>query len=216
MADPWPLLSDGFREETHFSSEVPDRHDCLGLPPETILAPSYEEVPFPEKLLAHREKARNKPDLATNLERRTTLMVRHIPTRFSLVQAMQMWPPAIWHYDFLFVPYRPKQRRSSRYVFLNFETAEDAEKFKQQWHGKALGTSGEQLVVSAAQVQGLEANIEMHRNEQKVAQFGAVVIIDNSALPIEDYLDSRHAAFRFDPGRPSVVKPPFNDLRACS
>jgi len=154
-------------------------------------SPNLEEVPLPTKLVEdHREASESRNLMsAKHLEEQTTMMVRNIPDRFSVERAMLLWPPTEWHYNFIFVPYRPKQRRSSRYAFLNFETSEHAVNFRNRWHGTILPTSASTLFVAIANVQGLEANLEMHRDNAQQGSQGARIIVGGTAVPVSALTD---------------------------
>jgi len=64
--------------------------------------------------------------------------------------------------DFIFLPYRSKQRRSSRYAFINFTSEQAAKRFQKRWHGASLVAAGEGLAIGAAKTQGLAANLFLH------------------------------------------------------
>jgi len=90
----------------------------------------------------------------------TTLVIRNIPARYTKELLMQEWPPD-GTYDFLFLPFSFKLRRTAGYAFINFQSHGAAVAFHKQWHGKSLRDQGtaRKLSVSAAGVQGLEENV---------------------------------------------------------
>jgi len=92
----------------------------------------------------------------------TTLVVRNIPARYTKEELLQEWPPD-GGFDFLYLPFNQKQKRTAGYCFVNFTSSEAAVAFYCQWHGKWLHTSKratKKLSVAAAEVQGLEANLQ--------------------------------------------------------
>lgn len=99
----------------------------------------------------------------------TTLVVRNIPARCSHERLLQQWPNN-GSYDFLFVPYSVKQRRASRYMFINFTSHKEMVSFMMKWHGAWLPDASlgpklaEPLEMRPAKMQGLRANVRHHRS----------------------------------------------------
>jgi len=99
----------------------------------------------------------------------TTLVVRNIPARCTHERLLQQWPNN-GSYNFLFVPYSVKQRRASRYMFINFTSHENMVAFMIQWHGAWLPDVGfgpklaEPLEMRPAKMQGLRANVWHHKS----------------------------------------------------
>jgi len=100
----------------------------------------------------------------------TTLCIRSIPRNTSKEDLLALWPPT-WGYDFLYLPYNPKQRRSAGYVFINFVSHEAAKLFYSRWEGQILTLEGHTraLSVQAACVQGLMEILE-HLVTQGISQ----------------------------------------------
>jgi len=90
----------------------------------------------------------------------TTLVVRNVPARYTKEMLMQEWPPN-GMYDFLYLPFNFKQKRTSGFAYVNFTSHEAAVNFYSQWHGKSLCNQGtaKQLSIGVAGTQGLEANL---------------------------------------------------------
>ena len=93
----------------------------------------------------------------------TTLVIRNLPrslTQQELAQAMaESGYAGTW--DFFYLPYQFQVRRNSGFAFVNFTSADLAQKFMQGWHQTRPFTFGrvrKPVNVSAAEVQGREAN----------------------------------------------------------
>jgi hypothetical protein len=92
----------------------------------------------------------------------TTLCIRNLPPRCTRWDLASIWrPEGSW--NLLYLPWIPK-RRVVRYVFINFVSPEAAVSFYNAWQGQNacfLGSIGsdQQLDISAADIQGYEANL---------------------------------------------------------
>lgn len=94
----------------------------------------------------------------------TTVIIRNIPTRCTQDILLTYWPPD-GSYDFLFFPYSVKQRRPSKYVFINFTSQEAKVAFYSRWNRQFLSEKTEKpLDIGVARIQGLEANIRYHKD----------------------------------------------------
>jgi len=93
----------------------------------------------------------------------TTLVVRNVPRRYTLQMLMDVWP-SNGTYDFLCLPCirRGSIEQNQTYAFINFVTESEAIAFRNAWHMRHLAEhhTGMALHISAAQVQGLKANIQ--------------------------------------------------------
>jgi len=89
----------------------------------------------------------------------TTLVVRNVPSRYTKEDLLHHWPPD-GTFDFLYLPFNRKQRRTAGYLFMNFTSHDAAVLFYKKWHGKQLdqGTA-RKLSIRAAEIQGLEENL---------------------------------------------------------
>lgn len=104
---------------------------------------------------------RGNPDDESDWFGVTTLVVHNIPSRYTQERLLNDWrEPSI---DFLYLPYRVKQRRAARYAFVNFTTSEEALRFRDQVDGSFLQATDHQLSVGKAKSQGLAANVLLHR-----------------------------------------------------
>lgn len=92
----------------------------------------------------------------------TTIVVRNIPSRFNQDRLMELWRPD-GSYDFLFLPYSVKQRRTSRYVFINFTSHEACKSFVKEWDGKVIKEDSKPLDIGIAKMQGFIGNMKHHR-----------------------------------------------------
>lgn len=91
----------------------------------------------------------------------TTLAIRNLPPGFTKEVLLQKWPPD-GTYDFLYLPFSRKQRRTAGYAFINFVSHEAASFFCSQWDHKQLDEkygAKARLNITAAEVQGLGENV---------------------------------------------------------
>jgi len=89
----------------------------------------------------------------------TTLVIRNIPARYTKVMLLQEWL-VDGTFDFIYLPFSFKQKRTAGYVFLNFTSSAAASAFQSQWHGRPLCAEvSSKLSIGAAEVQGLEENV---------------------------------------------------------
>lgn len=96
----------------------------------------------------------------------TTLVVKGLPVRTTQETLLHQWQPD-GSYNFLFQPYSVKQRRHTRYAFVNFVSAAAAQSFYDTWHGQLFPGSSpgsQRLQISEARVQGLCPNLWHHRD----------------------------------------------------
>jgi len=92
----------------------------------------------------------------------TTLVVRNVPARYTKKELLQEWSPNR-AFDFFYLPFNHRKKRAAGYCFVNFTSHEEAVTFHNQWHSKCLSASkrtGKKLCIGAAEVQGLEANLQ--------------------------------------------------------
>lgn len=125
-------------------------------------------------------------------EGKTTLVVHNVPDRYTQERLLMEWKPD-GSYDFLYLPYRFKQRRASRYAFINFTTEEYARQFRKDWDGQRLPGSKHSLSIRVARLQGLAANIELHCGE-KDERSRPVVFRNQQRIGFEELL----ASFRLE------------------
>jgi len=90
----------------------------------------------------------------------TTLVIRNMPSKYTKEAILQEWPPD-GTFDFLYLPFNHKQRRTAGYVFMNFTSHGAALDFYKKWHGKVLQNHAttRKLSIRAAEIQGLEENL---------------------------------------------------------
>merc|ERR1719444_616278 len=98
-----------------------------------------------------------------SLKNITTLVIRNLPrslTQEELVQAMsESGYAGTW--DFCYLPCKFQERRNLGFAFVNFTSADLAQKLMQGWHQTRPFTFGhvrKSINVTAAAVQGREAN----------------------------------------------------------
>jgi len=105
------------------------------------------------------------PQTAPLLEGTTTLMVRNLPQELLQKEFLEELDRAGFAglYDFVYMPCSFEARESKGYVFVNFCTSTAAASFAAGWHrSRRLAPDGSMppLNVSAATVQGLQANVQ--------------------------------------------------------
>jgi len=85
-----------------------------------------------------------------------------VPARYTKEELLQEWPPD-GTFNFLYLPFNRRLKRAAGYCFVNFTSHEAALTFCSQWHNKLLSAgngTGKRLSIAAAEVQGLEANLQ--------------------------------------------------------
>jgi len=114
--------------------------------------------PLPEKLIRTPKVGPQLQALDNNV---TMLIISSIPPKLSQEDLISLWPPT-WGYNFLYIPYNPKQRRFVGYSFINFVSNETAKLFYSRWEGQVLEVQGhtQTLCVQVARIQGLRANLK--------------------------------------------------------
>jgi len=93
------------------------------------------------------------------------LIVQNVPAKYTKEMLMLEWPRN-GAYNFIFVPYHFKQKRAAGHAFINFTSHDAAVAFYFQWHRKFFNEHGANraLLIKAATVQGLEANLDYFRD----------------------------------------------------
>lgn len=91
-----------------------------------------------------------------------TFIVQGIPARCTPHRLLQLFQPAGDGIDFLYLPFRFRQKRSSRYAFVNFRSTHEAARFRSRWEGVTLTPNDRPLVFGPAKTQGLAANMYLH------------------------------------------------------
>jgi len=89
-------------------------------------------------------------------------MIRNIPPTYSQKRFKREVDNSGFGftYDFLYLPIQHKSKSSRGFAFMNFITAEDAEAFYREFHGRRLDDMDldTELVITTAELQGFEAN----------------------------------------------------------
>lgn len=101
-----------------------------------------------------------------------------MPARFCARKLIEEFEPG-GDVDFISLPYRSKQRRSSRYAFINFTSEGAAKRFQKRWHGTPLIAGGEGLAIGVAKTQGLAANLFLHVEERSDGQTSRPLVFRN-------------------------------------
>eukprot|EP00929_Paragymnodinium_shiwhaense_P003214 TRINITY_DN103640_c0_g1_i1.p1 TRINITY_DN103640_c0_g1~~TRINITY_DN103640_c0_g1_i1.p1 ORF type:complete len:278 (-),score=35.18 TRINITY_DN103640_c0_g1_i1:299-1045(-) len=108
----------------------------------------------------------------------TTLMIKNLPSRCQREEVMKVMDESGFEdlYDFFYLPSRAFERRQNfGYAFVNFVSAEDAQRFRALVHREGLKVREKQLDVVSANVQGL-ANLESHFQGKLVSRTRAAPI----------------------------------------
>ncbi|CAE7377122.1 unnamed protein product [Symbiodinium sp. CCMP2456] len=135
-------------------SDIQEVHD-YGRGP---IAPS--RPPLPAQLLWGQAEAGQTGQQANRQV--LTFIVQNIPARCTPHRLLQLFQPARDGIDFLYLPFRYRQKRSSRYAFVNFRSTNEAARFRDRWEGVALAPHDRPLVFGPAKTQGLAANMYLH------------------------------------------------------
>jgi len=118
----------------------------------------------------------------------TTVIIRQIPSGIPQSQLLQMWPVTDVGYNLLYAPFNNKKRRSMGYAFMNFTSHRALLEFHGNWHGAVLegGPESGGLIIEAANLQGLEANLQhmrcskLIRSIRRIWQMPIVVLADGT------------------------------------
>eukprot|EP00440_Ansanella_granifera_P024089 gb/GFBE01026166.1/.p1 GENE.gb/GFBE01026166.1/~~gb/GFBE01026166.1/.p1 ORF type:complete len:349 (+),score=26.44 gb/GFBE01026166.1/:1-1047(+) len=96
----------------------------------------------------------------------TTVMVKHVPIKYTQRKLLReiMSDGFQGCLDFIYLPMDPRSRANRGFAFVNLDLPETAERFYQTYHGKCFRCfeAEKPLEVSAAELQGFEANAEHH------------------------------------------------------
>lgn len=93
----------------------------------------------------------------------TTVLIQNIPPRCTVAEFLAGFPPD-GSYNFLYMPYSVRQRRTSGFVILNFVSPDAAAAFRENAHGSPLPLIQrpcKNLNVYASRTQGLTGNIAL-------------------------------------------------------
>mmetsp|Transcript_29530 Transcript_29530/g.68100 ORF Transcript_29530/g.68100 Transcript_29530/m.68100 type:complete len:423 (+) Transcript_29530:113-1381(+) len=148
-----------------------------------------QAVPKPENLQA------NAP--TTQSAKPTAMMLRNIPNKYSQNSLMQEINDCGFRgtYNFFYLPMDVHNRSNVGYAFINFEVAEDAERFRQKfaehrfarYHSHKIGT------VSVAHMQGLHSNLRHFENravtQARNDQYRPVVLKGDKRLDFDAALE---------------------------
>jgi hypothetical protein len=134
----------------------------------------------------------------------TTVLIRNMPPRSTIDELIKAFPPD-GSYDLINLPFSVKARRTSSFVIINFVTVAFAEAFCARFDGQRLPHSTRShknpLSITAAQVQGLEANLVRLREDKGLQE------MRNAGLLPRLYLTGA-AAERLASRCPKSVKQP--------
>ncbi|CAE8609293.1 unnamed protein product [Polarella glacialis] len=161
-------------------------HPVSFQPRPELTLPCPESLPLPTKLMSPSPSLACMPSFVGDLNRKcgeimmggmTTLAIHNIPNRYS--QDALFVDFQGFSFDFLYLPYRLKQRRSSRYAFVNFSSPEEAARFCRKFDGLCISTSQVPLSVGIATTQGLAANLKLHISTVKANPKQKPIVFDN-------------------------------------
>jgi hypothetical protein len=106
-------------------------------------------------------------------ETRTSIMVRHIPCRYTQAKLVQEVEETGISFDFLYLPPAKHSRGNLGYAFINFETNEGALEFLEIFSGhkfKAQPNSLKRAETLFCTIQGLQQNMNFY-NGSKQSRF---------------------------------------------
>lgn len=94
----------------------------------------------------------------------TTLLVRL--GRFAKQdELIALWPPELYSYNFLYLPFNANLRRASGQAFINFTSNAAAVAFRDKWHGAIIGSRRlAPTRILVADVQGFAGNLRALRD----------------------------------------------------
>jgi len=98
-------------------------------------------------------------------EEKTTILVRNVPCQYKQDQLLEELLQAGWKINFLYLPIRKSMKGNAGFVFINFETHEEAEAFLEKHQGYKFErnpNSKKRAVCDWAKMQGYEANIQFY------------------------------------------------------
>lgn len=162
-------------------------------PPKRPFEPYHaRSVPRGEDLESHAEGRAEHAGLA----KKTTLMLRNIPNRYSQQTLLREVNAKGFAgtYDFFYLPMDVQNRGNVGYAFFNFVQPEDVERFRCTFsdYPFRLFSSRKVAVVSDAYVQGLEKNLRHFENrlvtQARNEQYRPVVFEGGVRLRFEDAL----------------------------
>lgn len=112
------------------------------------------------------------PNTGSNLNGRTTVMMRNIPCKYTPHKVMKEINHAgfLGRYDFFYLPMDPRSRSNRGFSFINLDCAAAAEDFFQIFDGKKLRghNSDKVIAVLPAEMQGFERNAYHFASQLKV------------------------------------------------
>eukprot|EP00435_Cladocopium_sp_Y103_P062947 s105_g24.t1 len=126
------------------------------------------EPPWPSSLIPEMQAPVQRPRRARQAQVQdvTTLVLHNVPARLTAREVLDIFRNrpggGFQDIDFFYLPYRSKQRRYSRYCFINFRSAEAARRFRERWHGSFLMQGEPAIALGNAHTQGLAANLYLH------------------------------------------------------
>lgn len=126
---------------------------------------SPAQPPWPSFLQASRQGPR-RPRQAPR-QGVSTLVLHNVPARLNAQQVLEILLRSGGRdIDFFYLPYRSRQRRYSRYAFINFRNVEAANAFRARWQGHPLVPGETPLALGNAHTQGLAANLYRYLHQQ--------------------------------------------------
>jgi hypothetical protein len=101
----------------------------------------------------------------------TTVMVRHIPCKYSQEALMEEVLEFSSNFDYFYLPpaRTAKIEKNLGYAFINFKSLQEAEEFTHAFQGyqfKLFPNSLKRATVNYAELQGKEANLESYRKSK--------------------------------------------------
>lgn len=117
----------------------------------------------------------------------TTLMVRNIPIKYTQETLAKEWQQHQFAWDFLYLPRGSAGENNLSYAFVNFISEAHAEAFKRKWDRTRLSrySARKALNISAAEVQGLSANLELLRKKRarhlRIGQCEPLIVLGAAA-----------------------------------
>jgi len=169
------ILEDGDKETGQVQGPcgAPTASRLVQVTPEVMNAESncaQDSQQTLQKLGPEMQVARRVAQEGGGLSGCTTVMVQNIPREFTTARWIQEIDNAGFHgqYDFLYLPVRNHANRG--FAFVNFVSADVAEKFYWRFHGHRRPNTNAQtpFAVMPADVQGFQQNMAHYMNKGKL------------------------------------------------
>jgi hypothetical protein len=155
-------------------AEVPkpadDNNSFLSAAPTPSTSVDAKKKGRGKKSTPARTKAANPNDVREWADGTTTVMMKNIPSRYTVEEVVSEMIRKNFQdqFDFLYLPMDFRTKRNKGYAFINFVSHHEAKAFHSAFHGVQLLKYGTQKIVEigCAATQGLEANLAVAKKDK--------------------------------------------------